>query len=99
MAVVKKIIYVSIFFIVLVYSALFVTQNSQPIALNPVLLPAGEYSLATVVILAFCVGGLLGMLFSLSMYLKSKGQSVQLGLKLRSVEKELSKLRSVPVKD
>lgn len=99
MAVVKKIIYVVIFLVVLVYGALFVTQNSQSIALNPVLLPAAEYSLSTVVILAFSIGGLLGMLFSLSMYLKSKGQTVQLSLKLRSAEKELSKFRTVVVKD
>lgn len=101
MGVVRKAVYLLIFAIVFGCGIIFLSadQNDQIITLNPVILPAVESSVASVVILAFCVGGLLGMLFSISMYLKSKGQSVQVNRKLKSTEKELEKLRSAVVKD
>ncbi len=93
MAVIKKVVFGLVFLAVLVFFALFVTENSQSVSLNPIIIPAFEHNIALIIIVAFSIGGVFGLLFSSGVFLKLRAQILQLRNKLRVVEKELTKLR------
>jgi uncharacterized membrane protein YciS (DUF1049 family) len=93
MNVIKKIVFTLIFCLCLAYGVLFALQNDQMITLDPLVFSSVEHSAAAVVIFAFCAGGLLGMLFTISVYFRTRGQALSTSMKLRKAEKELAKFR------
>ena len=89
----KRLSAAAIVIVVVAYGVLFSIQNNEIITVNFVVLPPLEGSAAFWVLLAFCVGGGLGLLFSSAVLVASKAQLSAAKRKLLNLEQELSKSR------
>ncbi len=76
----------------------FAVLNSQVVQLNYYLGEA-ELPLAMVVVAALAVGAVCGLLASMGMVIRSRHEASVLRRKVRVVEKEVSNLRAIPLKD
>lgn len=81
-------------FLVFAYGILFSVENTQSSSLDLLVVPALEGPLALWVILAFAIGGVVGILVSAAAILRLKSQSAIMQRKLNRQSEELDKLRT-----
>ena len=79
---------------VLAFGVLFSIQNTDKAALDLLIIQLPEQRVSLWVLLAFAVGGLVGLLVSSAAIIRLKSQSLLLQRKLDRREKELSNLRT-----
>ena len=77
--------------IVLAFGVLFSVQNTVAVPLDLLLVQLSEQRLALWILLAFALGGVVGMLISSAAILQLKSQSLLLQRKLDKYHKGLSK--------
>lgn len=77
---------------------IFAQLNSSPVELN-YYSGSIEYPLAAVMLIAFLIGVLAGVLPILKTFLKSKREISKLRRTVNKTEKELYNLRALPLKD
>ena len=94
----KRLTVLALLLAVLVFGVFFSLQNTQPVALDLLFVQLPEQYLALWVLLAFALGGLLGVLVSSFALMQLRARQVGLRHKLDRREKELNKLRAGPVK-
>ena len=95
---IKKIIYACLFIIVLIAGLVFFLKNSQELEFNYVI---GTISLplSLLILLVLLAGVILGWLSMLPLLLRQRRRIGKLEKQARLVEKEVNKLRVMPVKD
>ncbi|MEP5765236.1 MAG: LapA family protein [Halieaceae bacterium] len=81
----KNLVYFLILVAVLVIGVLFAVQNTATVPLDLLVISLSEQSIALWVLLAFAVGGVLGMLTSIGLVLRLRAQ-------LLGAKRKLSKL-------
>lgn len=84
--------------IVMVIGLAFHLRNNQVINLD-FYLGNVEMPFSLSVIIALCLGALLGVLASMPLLIKLKRQNAKLSKRVKVSEKELNNLRVIPVKD
>jgi putative membrane protein len=84
--------------LVLCFGVLFSVQNTQTAALDLLLIQLPEQRIAFWVLLAFALGGVVGILISAVAMLQLKSRSLLLERKLAKCEKELSHLRTADLR-
>ena len=90
----KRILLVILLLLVLILGILFSIQNSALISLDLLLVELPEQRLALWVLLAFAVGGVIGMLISAFAIIRLRSRLLFLQRKLDKHDKELAKLRT-----
>lgn len=95
---VKRIIVIAILVLVLLFGLLFTLQNSAQVSLDLLVVQLEQQRLAIWLVLAFIVGGLIGLLVSSLTIVRLKGREAALRRKLAHRDQELSKLRTAPLK-
>jgi putative membrane protein len=80
--------------VVLVYGVLFSVQNTAQVPLDLLFLQLPEMRLALWIVLAFMVGGLIGIAVSTVGLIRLKSDLVSMRRKLKRSEKELNTLRA-----
>ena len=93
----KRIIYISVFVIVLLAGLLFFVKNNQAVELNYI---AGSIELpfSVLMLVSLFTGAILGILATMPMLLKFKHQKSRLEKQIKMTEKEVNNLRVLPVK-
>lgn len=76
----------------------FAGLNATPVAIN-YYIGNSQLPLSLLLIIAIAVGGLLGLLVSLIIYVRLKSTNLRLRQRLRLVEEEVANLRAIPLKD
>ena len=84
--------------VVLAFGVLFSVQNTVAVPLDLLLFQLPEQRLALWVLLAFALGGVVGMLISTTAILQLKSQSLLLQRKLDKHQKELSRTRGTALR-
>lgn len=88
-----------VFFIVLLLLVLaFALLNADPVVLN-YYLGSSKVPLSILLVFSFALGCILGLALSMGWYLRSKWQNRKLHQRLELAEKELTNLRTMPLKD
>ena len=90
----KRLIVFLILAAVLAFGVLFSIQNTAEVPLDILILRLPEQSLALWVLLAFALGGIIGMLISGWAILRLKSETMLVRRKLARREQELKKLRT-----
>ena len=93
----KRILYISVFIIVLLVGLLFYVKNNQTVELNYII---GTTELPVSLLLLACLslGALLGILATIPMLLRIRHQKSRLEKQVKMTEKEVNNLRVLPVK-
>lgn len=76
----------------------FAVGNAKPVEVN-YFLATREMPLALTLVLALVFGALIGLLFSLTMMIRLKSETLRLRKQIRLVEQEVVNLRNIPIKD
>lgn len=88
-----------ILFILLLLLALsFALLNAEAVNIN-YYLGMSQVPLSILLVFAFGIGCIVGLLVSMSWYLRSKWHSRKMAQRLELAEKELANLRTMPLKD
>jgi len=96
--VILRILSLAILLIVLLLGLSFAVLNSGSIVVN-YYLGEQEIPLSVALVLALVLGALLGVLASLSIILRQRTRISSLNRTVAMTEKELTNLRSLPIKD
>ena len=96
--VLKRILYVSIFIIVLLGGLLFFVKNNQPVDFNYVI-GSIELPISLLLLAVLSLGAILGILAMLPMLLRIRHQKSRLEKQVKMAEKEVNNLRVLPVKN
>lgn len=93
----KRILYFSVFIVVLLLGLLFFVKNNQTVELNYII---GTTELPVSLLLLACLslGALLGILATVPMLLRIRLQKSRLEKQIKMTEKEVNNLRVLPVK-
>ena len=84
--------------VILVSGLLFHLKNNQAIELS-YYVGTIELPLSVLMVLALCVGALLGVLASMPLLIKLKQNKLKLEKQVQNSEKEINNLRVIPLKD
>lgn len=87
-----------LFIILLLLALSFALLNADPVAIN-YYLGVSQIPLSILLVFSFGIGCIIGLLVSMSWYLRSKWHSRKLCSRLELAEKELANLRTMPLKD
>lgn len=93
MQLLKRIFIVLLVLAVLIFGVLFSIQNDAKASLDILVIQLPEQKVALWVLLAFALGGLIGMAVSAMTIIKLRGQLLLLRRKQQKSEKELDRLR------
>ncbi|HKK16939.1 MAG TPA: LapA family protein [Gammaproteobacteria bacterium] len=93
----KRIIYTSLFIIVLLAGVLFFARNNHPVSLDYVLGNV-EWPVSVVLFTSLFAGAVLGVLATIPMILRLKHQNSKLQRQVKVSEKEINNLRILPAK-
>jgi putative membrane protein len=85
--------------ITLAYGTLFSIQNTSPVTLDLLFVALPEHSVALWVILAFVLGGLVGVAVSAVAIIKLRSDLLLLKRRYARTNKELDKFRAAGAKD
>ena len=86
-----------ILLIIMLFGLTFAALNSTPVVFN-YYLGTKTLALSLLLVLAFGTGIFLGLLVSLFSLLKSKRDNLRLRARLKTSEKEVENLRSIPIR-
>jgi putative membrane protein len=84
--------------IVLILGVTFAVMNAQPVSIN-YYLNISKIPLSLLLVLVLGVGGFIGWLTGLWMWLRLKTENFRLGHRIKTLEKELDQLRTQPVNE
>lgn len=84
--------------LVVLVGVVFAVLNAQPVLLN-YYFGTREMPLSLVFILALIVGSVLGILASISLLIRSRREMQKLRKAAKLAEKEVTNLRSLPIRD
>ncbi len=84
---------------ILLFGLAFHLKNNFPVELNYYVGTTPPLPLSLIVVIVLCLGALLGVLASLPIIIKLKGQKLKLEKQIKNSEKEITNLRVMPVKD
>lgn len=87
-----------LFIIILLLALSFALLNANPVSIN-YYLGTSQIPLSILLVFSFGIGCIIGLLVSMSWYLRSKWHNRKLHQRLELVEKELANLRTMPLKD
>ncbi len=90
----KRLLVLILLVCVLLFGVLFSIQNTDTVALDLLLVQLPEQRVALWVLLAFALGGIVGMLISAAAILTLKSQNLLLQRKLHKQQEELASLRT-----
>lgn len=90
----KRLLVLILLVCVLLFGVLFSIQNTDTVALDLLLIQLPEQRVALWVLLAFALGGIVGVLVSAVAILALKSQNLLLQRKLQKRQKELASLRT-----
>lgn len=94
----KKIIS-SVFFLILVlFGIIFAVLNSEMVALN-YYFDTQQVPLSLIMLLSMIIGAVIGVLVSMAQLLKARRDVSKLKKQVQIAEKEVSNLRTIPIKD
>lgn len=85
-------------FILVLLGLAFAVGNAKPVEIN-YFLATRELPLAMTLVLALVVGAVIGLLFSLTLMIRLKRETLRLRRQIRLVEQEVVNLRNIPIKD
>ncbi len=88
-----------IVFFLLLFGLAFHLKNNLLIELDYYIGTTMPLPLSIIVVIALCVGALLGVLASLPIIIKLKQQKFRLEKQIKNSNKEINNLRVMPVKD
>ena len=94
----KRILVSIILLLVALLGLSFALMNAAPVSLN-YYFSSVQAPLSLIVVLSIVVGALLGILAMAGMVLRQKREMARLRKSMRLAEKEISNLRSLPLKD
>ena len=94
MRVLQRLLVTVLLIVVLAFGVLFSIQNTDKAALDLLIIQLPEQQVSLWVLLAFVVGGMVGLLVSSAAIIRLKSQSLLLQRRLDKREKELSSLRT-----
>ena len=94
----KRILVSIILLLVALLGLSFALMNAAPVSLN-YYFASVQAPLSLIVVLSIVVGALLGILAMAGMVLRQKREMARLRKSMRLAEKEISNLRSLPLKD
>ncbi|HKJ09523.1 MAG TPA: LapA family protein [Gammaproteobacteria bacterium] len=93
-----RILLAILFLVLLILGLSFAVLNSASVPLN-YYLGKVDLPLALVVVGSLALGAILGVLVSLGIVLRLKGQVRRLRRQVQTAEKEVANLRAIPLKD
>ncbi|MDH5408776.1 MAG: LapA family protein [Gammaproteobacteria bacterium] len=89
----------SVFFLVLVlFGIIFAVLNSDMVALN-YYFDTQQVPLSLIMLLSMIIGTVIGVLVSMAQLLKARRDVSKLKKQVQLAEKEVSNLRTIPIKD
>jgi len=94
----SKLIYTAIIFVIVILGVIFAVLNAEPVHLN-FYFGEKQLPLSLALILSTLVGALLGVLASMQLIVKSKRELARMRKAADIAEKEISNLRSIPIKN
>lgn len=95
----KRIVFVVLFIALLVFFVNFVLSNTAPMSLSLAGITTPLYSSATIVMVAFVVGGVVGLLVAGVTLLRLRFQNSRLLRRLHRRDTELQKLKAEALKE
>ncbi len=84
--------------IIIAIGITFACLNADPVTIN-YYFSTNQMPLAFLLVIAFAVGVILGLLIASYYTLKVRGQNMRLQKRIKLAEKEVANLRSIPLKD
>lgn len=93
-----RVLVIVVLLLVLLFGLLFSLQNGTRVPLDLLVAQLQERPLAVWLVLAFVIGGVIGMLVSSLALFRLQASRFRLRRRLESLEKELSGLKSAPLK-
>ena len=87
-----------LFILLLLLALTFALLNAQAVNIN-YYLGVSQVPLSILLVFAFGIGCIVGLLVSMSWYLRSKWHNRKMAQRLELAEKELANLRTMPLKD
>jgi len=94
----KKILSGAFFLLLVLFGIVFAVLNSDMVALN-YYFGTQQVPLSLIMLLAMIVGALIGVLVSMGQLLKARRDVAKLKKSVQLAEKEVSNLRTIPIKD
>ncbi len=94
----KRLLFLIIILLLVLFGLSFASLNPEPVALR-YYFGSLELPLSLLLSLVLAFGALLGMLVSLSLWLREKRRCAHLQRRVRLNEKEIRNLREIPIKD
>ncbi len=86
------------FIIVILLGISFAVLNADAVKLD-YYFGTTSMALSLVIVIAFAIGVILGIVVSLFLILRLKGQNARLRRQIHTTEKEVKNLRNLPIKD
>jgi putative membrane protein len=94
----RRLVAIIVLLLVLAFGLLFSLQNTAPVPLDLLVAQLNARPLAVWLLLAFAVGGLLGVLVGSAALIRLQTSRFRLRRRLETCEKELSELKSLTPK-
>ena len=94
----KRIVSFIVVLAIVVFGILFAVLNAEKVGFN-YYFGKTEIELSKILVIALVIGSLLGVLASLGMILRMRREMSKLRKTAAVAEKEISNLRSIPIKD
>ena len=99
MKLLRNLLYIAIVVAMAAVGVLFALQNEMPVPLDLLVVSFAPRSLALWLLIAFALGGVLGMLMSSGMVLRTRTALASANRQLNRSRAELDKLRTAGLKD
>lgn len=93
-----RIVYLFIFLVLVILGIVFAVLNAEPVKLN-YYFGSKEVALSLILVLAMIVGAVLGVVASASMIISNRREVMKLRKSVELAEKEVTNLRSIPIRD
>lgn len=93
-----RIVYLFIFLVLVILGIVFAVLNAEPVKLN-YYFGSKEVALSLILVLAMIVGAILGVIASASMIISNRREVMKLRKSVELAEKEVTNLRSIPIRD
>ena len=93
-----RIVYLFIFLVLVIFGIVFAVLNAEPVNLN-YYFGSKEVALSLILVLAMIVGAILGIIASASMIISNRREVMKLRKSVELAEKEVTNLRSIPIRD
>lgn len=94
-----RIVLLLFFLIVIGVGVIFSVLNAGPVDLKLYFVTLSQVPLSLILVVTLALGAVLGLLAGLSLVMRLKRENSRLRREIRMKEKEVTNLRSIPIKD